>query len=188
MLHSAASDRGLHCLPVTCLGVSSLQWVKGKSNMFEECFWNESSWCKILSKLDEKQKRKLSMVWDFQKCLMIVVGYYGFTLVVRVSVQPSVLRPSIFSFQDDKLSKYNGFSPNLVCALILWRSGLGLLMGKFVNFWWGCFPKTCPYFCFQTITSKCWWIFTKLVAYYACGAFIEALWCHKILIEYAKSI
>ena len=25
----------------------------------------------------------------------------------------------------------NGFSPNLVCALILWRSGLGLLMGKF---------------------------------------------------------
>ena len=23
------------------------------------------------------------------------------------------------------------FSPNLVCALILWRSGLGLLMGKF---------------------------------------------------------
>ena len=25
----------------------------------------------------------------------------------------------------------NGFSPNLVCASILWRSGLGLLMGKF---------------------------------------------------------
>ena len=25
----------------------------------------------------------------------------------------------------------NGFSPNLVCAVILWRSGLGLLMGKF---------------------------------------------------------
>ena len=24
---SAASDLGLHCLPVTCLGVSSLQWV-----------------------------------------------------------------------------------------------------------------------------------------------------------------
>ena len=30
----------------------------------------------------------------------------------------------------------NGFSPNLVCALILsqlWRSGLGLLMGKFYH-------------------------------------------------------
>ena len=45
----------------------------------------------------------------------IVAEYYGFTLDVRVSVRPSV----------------NGFSPNLVCALILCRSGLGLLMGKF---------------------------------------------------------
>ena len=27
---SAASDLGLHCLPVTCLGVSSLQWVNSK--------------------------------------------------------------------------------------------------------------------------------------------------------------
>ena len=25
--HSAASDLGLHCLPVTLLGVSQLQWV-----------------------------------------------------------------------------------------------------------------------------------------------------------------
>ena len=28
MPHSAASDLGLHCLPVTLLGVSRLQWVK----------------------------------------------------------------------------------------------------------------------------------------------------------------
>ena len=27
-LHSAASDLGLHCLPVTLLGISRLQWVK----------------------------------------------------------------------------------------------------------------------------------------------------------------
>ena len=27
MQHSVASNLGLHCLPVTCLGVSSLQWV-----------------------------------------------------------------------------------------------------------------------------------------------------------------
>ena len=26
--HSAESDRGLHCLPSTLLGVSRLQWVK----------------------------------------------------------------------------------------------------------------------------------------------------------------
>ena len=29
MLHSAASDLGLHCLPIILLGVSILQWVKG---------------------------------------------------------------------------------------------------------------------------------------------------------------
>ena len=28
MLQNAASDLGLHCLPVTLLGVFSLQWVK----------------------------------------------------------------------------------------------------------------------------------------------------------------
>ena len=27
MLHSAASDLGLHCLPVTLLRVSQIQWV-----------------------------------------------------------------------------------------------------------------------------------------------------------------
>ena len=64
---------------------------------------------------------------------------------------------SIFLFSYDNLSKYewiftklgicigiveiwfriasgenfiSGYSPNLVCALILWRSGLGLQMGK----------------------------------------------------------
>ena len=28
MLHSVTSDLGLHCLPVTLLGVSRLQWIK----------------------------------------------------------------------------------------------------------------------------------------------------------------
>ena len=27
--HSVASDLGLHCLPITLLGASQLQWVKG---------------------------------------------------------------------------------------------------------------------------------------------------------------
>ena len=35
----------------------------------------------------------------------IVVGYYGITLVVRVSICPSVVPPSVFSFPDDNLSK-----------------------------------------------------------------------------------
>ena len=61
----------------------------------------------------------------------IVAGYYGFTLDVHVSVRPSVVRPSIFRFWMITSVNINGFSPNLICALILWRSGLGLLMGKF---------------------------------------------------------
>ena len=57
-------------------------------------------------------------------------GYYGFTLDVRASVPPSIR----FSCTDDNLNKHQWIfikSRNLVCALILWRSGLGLLMEKF---------------------------------------------------------
>ena len=61
-----------------------------------------------------------------------MAGYYGFNLDVRVSDHPSVVRPSVLlSLPGDNLININGFSPNLVCTLILWRSGLGLLMGKF---------------------------------------------------------
>ena len=42
-------------------------------------------------------------------------------------VRPSV-RPN------DNLKNVNGFSPNSGCALILWRSGMGLLMGQFRQF------------------------------------------------------
>ena len=37
----------------------------------------------------------------------------------------------IFSFPDDNLVNNKGFSSNLLYALTLRRSGLGLLMGKF---------------------------------------------------------
>ena len=42
---------------------------------------------------------------------------------VHPLVHPSVVCPSVFSFLD-KVS-VSGFSPNLVCELILWRTGLG---------------------------------------------------------------
>ena len=51
--------------------------------------------------------------------------------VRRPCVCPSVIRPSLFRFRMITLVNINGFSPNLVCALILLRSGSGLLMGKF---------------------------------------------------------
>ena len=34
MPQNAASDMGLHCLPITLLRVSRLQWVKGKMPLF----------------------------------------------------------------------------------------------------------------------------------------------------------
>ena len=48
---------------------------------------------------------------------------------------------SIFCFQIITWVNINGFSPNLLCALILWRSGLGLLMGNFRQFLWVICPK-----------------------------------------------
>ena len=52
----------------------------------------------------------------------------------RVSIRPSICHTSIFLFRMITSVNVNGFSRNLVCALILWRSGLGLLMGKFLQF------------------------------------------------------
>ena len=50
---------------------------------------------------------------------------------VCLSVSHPSVHPSVFGFRMITWVNINGFSPNLVCALILWRSGLGLLMGKF---------------------------------------------------------
>ena len=56
----------------------------------------------------------------------------------------------------------NGFSPNFVCALILWRSGLGLPVGKFVNFDRVICLKNMSVFPFlDNNFSKFQWIFTK---------------------------
>ena len=71
------------------------------------------------------------------------------------SVCPSE-RPSVFRFRLITWVNINGLSPNLVCALILWRSGLGLLMGKFRQILTD-LPKTHPYFRFRAIT----WVHVK---------------------------
>ena len=89
-------------------------------------------------------------------------GYYGFTLVVREPRRLSV-HPSIFSFRMITWVNINGFSPNLVCALILWRSGLGWLMGKFRQFLTELSAWDMPIFSFPYDNmSKHQWIFTKL--------------------------
>ena len=60
---------------------------------------------------------------------------YGITLAVCVCL--SVFCMSIrlyFCLQMITLINVNGFSPSLVCALILWKSALELLMGKIYQF------------------------------------------------------
>ena len=59
---------------------------------------------------------------------------------------------SLFSFPDDNFSKYQWIFTNLVCVLILWRSGLGLLMGKFHPIFDSYLPTACPYFHSRMIT------------------------------------
>ena len=67
---------------------------------------------------------------------------------VHLSVRSSVVRPSIFRFRMITSVNINGFSPNSVCALILWRSGLGLLMGKFRQFLTELSARDTPIFSF----------------------------------------
>ena len=77
-----------------------------------------------------------------------------------LSVRLSVVPLSFFSFPDDNLCKHQKFSQNLVCALILWRSGLELLMVKFSRSY---MPETRPIFSFlDDNLSKHQWNFTKL--------------------------
>ena len=97
----------------------------------------------------------------------IVVGYYGFTLVDRVSVhphvRPSVIRTSVrpyFRFRAITCVNINGFSPNLVCALILWRSGLGLQTGKLCQFLTELSARDASIFSNDNL-RKYRWIFTK---------------------------
>ena len=77
---------------------------------------------------------------------------------VRPSARLSSVRPPVFSFPD-----MIGFSPKLVCAFILWRSGLGLLMGKFLRFLRELPARDMPVFSFPDDNlSNCQWIFVKL--------------------------
>ena len=52
-------------------------------------------------------------------------------LSVRQSSDHPSIRASVFYFRMITWVNIIRFSPDLVCALILWRSELGLLMGKF---------------------------------------------------------
>ena len=70
------------------------------------------------------------------------------------------IRP-YFCFRMITWVNVNGFSPSLVRVLILWRSGLGLLMGKFCKFLTQLSgPNTSDFSFPDDNLNK--WIFTKL--------------------------
>ena len=71
---------------------------------------------------------------------------------------PAMTRP-YFHFWTISLVNIKGFSPNFLCALILW-SGLRLLMDKFCQFLQSYLATTHLHFSFWPITSKSQWIFT----------------------------
>ena len=69
----------------------------------------------------------------------------------------------IFCFRTITWVNINGFSPNLVCALILYRSGLGLLMGKWPEFLTELSTRDMSIFSLlDNNLSKYQWIFTKV--------------------------
>ena len=91
--------------------------------------------------------------WIFSKlgmCIDIVEIWFGIANGQISSVFDGVTCPRrpYFHFQTITSVNYKGFSPNLVCALILWRSGLGLLMAKFHQFLMELSARDMPIFSF----------------------------------------
>ena len=69
---------------------------------------------------------------------------------------------SVFSFLDYNFSNFNGFSPNLVCAMILWISSLVFLSGKLHQFLTELSAHNTSLFYFQNNNlNKSQWFFTK---------------------------
>ena len=106
-------------------------------------------------------------------CFDIVEVWFGIANGQISSIFDRVIGPQHvwFSFTDDNCVNINGFSPNLVCTLILWRSGLGLLMGKVRQFLTELSAHDTSDFSFlDNNLSKSQWIFTKL---YMCIDIVE---------------
>ena len=64
-----------------------------------------------------------------------MAGYHGFMLDVRVSVRPPVsrpsVRPSVFSFPDVNLNKYQWIFTKLGMCIDIVEIWFGMLMGQF---------------------------------------------------------
>ena len=107
-----------------------------------------------------------------------VLWYHFGCLCVHLSVHLSYIRP-YFCFRMITWVNFNGFSLNLVCALISWSSGLGLLMGRFCQVLTELSAHNTSVFSFlDNNLGKSQWIFTKLGM---CINWYESWWntaCH----------
>ena len=109
--------------------------------------------------------------WIFTKldvCIDIVEIWFGIVneQILSIFARVKMYLPAIrlyFHFRLITLVNINKFSPNLVCTLILWRPGLGLLMGKFCQVLTELSACHTSIFSFHDDNfSKYQWIFTKL--------------------------
>ena len=105
--------------------------------------------------------------------------YYGVMLVVSsVSIPlltcPSVVHP-YFCFRMITWVNVNGFSPNLVYVLILWKSCMGLLTDKFHQFLTELSARDTSIFSFLDVNfSKFQGIFTKQFMHWNCGGLFRS--------------
>ena len=64
----------------------------------------------------------------------IVAGCYGFTLVVRESVHPSIVCPSVrFLFPDDNLSKHQGIFSEIGMCIDIVEIWFGIANGQILS-------------------------------------------------------
>ena len=93
--------------------------------------------------------------------MIIVSRWSSVCLSICLSVICKYVRLYLH-FQTITSVNVNVFSPNLVCGLMLWRSGLGLLMGKYCQFLKELPARDMFIFLFlDDDLSKCQWSFTK---------------------------
>ena len=97
-------------------------------------------------------------------CALILEIWFGMLIANFLNFFYSYL-PAIcpyFRFRMITLVNVHGFSSNLVCAFISWRSGLQLLMGKFCLFLTDLSARSTSVFLFQgNNLSNSQWIFTE---------------------------
>ena len=82
-------------------------------------------------------------------CIDIVEIWFGIFNGQILSIFDRVVCPRPIYICMITLVNINGFSPNLVCVLILWRSAFGLLMGKYHPFWTELSARNTSLFYFQ---------------------------------------